>query len=199
MKTFLATSLAFALTVSASTRAFGQTDQIVGGFTPFTFNSSFLGLLSGAGITVTDLAGNSLPNGTNVLPALQGVIDLQTGATNVTFKGGYQVTTQGATVRVEDMILHASEAASAVTGVIVENGHVLGRKEIFLVNQNPNLVLPLQVTDEILKLPTLSLGVAPDFTAELNKFLGKPVLNPGIQVATATPTAVVVPDIAVKP
>lgn len=194
MKKLYTACLALALSVSASHRAFAQTDQITGGYTTVAFTSAFLDFTQESGIAVTDLAGNALPNGIEVLPAAQGAIDLQTGATNVIFKGGFQAVYIGkVTVRVENLILHASETDSAITGDVIENGQLLGRKEIFVVNRNPNLSLPLQVKDGILTLPTLSLGLSPKFVTQLSKVIG-PLVNAGTVVATAAPIAVVIPD-----
>ena len=196
MKSLCAVGLALAMSFSASRPAFAQTDQITGGYTTLTFSSAFLDFTQESGIAVTDLGGNTLQDGVEVLPATQGAIDLQTGVTNVIFKGGLQVVYLGkTTVRVENLILHASQTASAITGDVIENGQLLGRQEIFVVNRNPNLSLPLQVQSGVLTLPTLSLGLSPKFVTQLSKVIG-PLVNGGTVVATAAPIAVVVPDTA---
>ncbi len=196
MKSLCAAGLGIALTVSASHRAFAQTDRIVGGYTTVTFSSSFLDYTQESGIAVTDLQGDALQSGIEVLPADRGAIDLQTGVTDVVFKGGFQVAYIGrTTVRVENLILHASQTASAITGDVIENGNLLGRQEVFVVNQNPNLSLPLQPVNGVLTLPTLSLGLSPKFTTQLSRVIG-PLVNAGTEIASAAPIAVVVPDTA---
>lgn len=188
--------VALALTVSAGQGALAQTDRIAGGFTTVTFSPAFIAATQGSGIAITDLGGNALPNSTEPLPATQGDIDLQTGVTNVIFKEGFQVTDAAkARLRVENLILHASQTASAITGDVIENGQLLGRREVFIVNKNPDLSLPLQAENGILTLPTLSLGLSPKFVTLLDGIVG-PLVNPGTEVATATPIAIVVPDAA---
>ena len=91
MKTFHAAGIALALAVSASHVAVAQTDRIIGGFTTVAFSSSFLDYTRESGIFITDLGGNALQNGIEILPPSQGVIDLQTGVTDVIFKAGFQV------------------------------------------------------------------------------------------------------------
>ena len=93
-------------------------------------------------------------------------------------------------MRVDNLVLHAGKSGSAVTGDFTENGAFLGRKEIFIVNQNPNLVLPLKPVGGLLTLPTLSLGLSPQLIAQLAPIIGSQ-FTPATQVATASPVAVV--------
>lgn len=198
MKPFLSAGLALAFAFPLTLHA-QQTDRVVGGFTPVIFNQQFLSQISAFGIAVTDLAENPLQNGTNVLPTVQGAIDLQTGATDVSSKGGYEFRSQGLTVRLEDFTLQASQANSSISGLVVVNGRFLGRQTVFIVNQNPNLPIPLPVTNGTLQLPPLSLGFAPAFASAVNQLLGKQIFNPAVQIATEAPTAIVVPDTPANP
>ena len=194
MRALTAASLAIALTGAASHRAAAQTDQIVGGITTVTFSSSFVAFTREDGIFLTDLAGNTLEGGAEPLPATAGAIDLQTGVTDVIFKQGFQFNYIGRTVlRLENLILSATATGSNITADVIVNGQLLGREEVFIVNKNPNLTLPLPVVDGILTLPTLSLGLAPAFVTQLDNIIG-PLVNAGTEVATAAPVAVVVPD-----
>ncbi len=186
--------LALTLTGLASHGAFAQTDRIVGGITTVTFSSSFVDYTRESGIFITDLDGNALQNGTEPLPASEGAIDLQTGVTDVIFKEGFQFAYLGkTTVRLENLVLNAGQTASDITGDVVVNGHLLGRQEIFIVNKNPNLSLPLRATNGVLALPTLSLGLSPEFLTQLDAIIG-PLVNAGTEVAQASALAVVVPD-----
>ena len=194
MKSICIAGFAIALTVSASHPAFAQTDQIIGGYTKVVFSSEFIAFTEESGIAITDLGGNPLQNSTLTLPPTQGVINLQTGVTDVVFRSGLQASYIGrTTVRVENLILSASQTSAAITGDVIENGQLLGRQEVFVVNQNPNLPLPLQPNGGVLTLPTLSLGLSPQFLTQLTSVIG-PLINSGTVVATATPIAVVVPD-----
>ena len=199
MKSLSAFSLALALAGLAGHGASAQTDRIVGGITSVTFSSSFLAYTRESGIFLTDLGGNALQNGVEPLPAVQGAIDLQTGITDVIFKEGFQFSYLGrTTLRIENLILHATRTSSDITGDVIVNGHLLGRQEVFTVNKNPDLSLPLPVENGILTLPTLSLGLSPEFVTQLDAIIG-PLVNAGSEVAQATPVAVVVPDATTFP
>ncbi len=193
MNILVKTGLAVTLLL-APFAAQGQTERIIGGYTSITLNATFQQQLSASGIAITDLAQNALQNGTNVLPDVQGVINLQSANTHVFFKGGYQVVFQGTTVRLEDFLLNVTGPSAIYSATFIENGQVLGRREIFFVNQNPNLVLPLQVQTSMIKLPELSLGLAPAFIREINRLTGQQTLNAGTQVATSNSFPIVVPD-----
>ena len=201
MKFILAAALATALNVptSFSARAQAQSaNQIFGGYTAITLNSSFLASAREDGIFISDLNGNALPSSastpgevTNNLAAVSGVIDLATGETNVSFRGGFLINYVGrTTVRIENLVLHADKTSSAITGDFIKNGTFLGRQQVFIVNQNPNLTLPLKPIAGVLTLPALSLGLSPYFIAQVAPVLG-PQFTPTIQVATASPIAVV--------
>lgn len=199
MKLILAATLAAALIIPASFQAQAQAaNQIYGGYTSIAFSSSFVASTRESGIFISDLNGNPLPGSTsnpgeliNNLGTVSGVIDLDTGQTDVSFRGGFLVNYVGSTtVRVENLVLHASKTGSDITGDFTKNGAFLGRQEIFIVNQNPNLVLPLKPVAGVLSLPTLSLGLSPSFIAQVAPIIGTQ-FTPATQVATAKAIAVV--------
>ncbi len=201
MRAIFAAALALTLGISATSRSEAQAaNQILGGYTSITFSSSFVASTRESGIFISDLNGNPLPSAktpgelVDNLGTVAGVIDLDTGETNVSFRGGFLINYIGrTTVRVENLILNTGKAGAAITGDFTENGAFLGRKEIFLVNQNPELVLPLKPTAGILTLSTLSLGLSPQLIAQIAPIIGSQ-FTPATQVATATPIAVVSQD-----
>ncbi len=199
MKLILAAALATALAVSVSPQAHAQVaNQILGGYTPITLTSSFVASTRESGIFISDLNGNPLHNSASSpgelidnLGAVSGVVDLDTGNTDVSFRGGFLINYIGrTTVRIENLVLHASNTSSVITGDLTKNGAFLGRQDIFIVNQNPNLVLPLKPVDGVLTLPALSLGLSPQFIAQLAPLFGSQ-FTPATQVATARPIAVI--------
>ncbi len=200
MKAILA-ALAVVFSVSATPQMAAQAaNQIFGGYTAITFNSSFVASTRESGIFISDLNGNALPSAktpgevADNLGAVSGVIDLDTGETDVFFRGGFTINYIGRTnVRIENLILHASRTSSVITGDLTENGAFLGRKDIFIVNQNPDLVLPLKPVAGVLTLPNLSLGLAPQLLAQVGPIIGSQ-FTPATQVATASPVAIVSPE-----
>ncbi len=199
MRQILAVALATALTIPLSYQVQAQAaNQIFGGYTAITLSSSFVASTRESGIFFSDLNGNPLQNSASSpgelvdnLGAVAGVVDLDTGDTDVSFRGGFLINYIGrTTVRVENIVLHASKTGSVLTGDFTKNGAFLGRQDVFVVNQNPNLGLPLKPVDGVLTLPTLSLGISPQFIAQVAPFLGSQ-FTPAIQVATARPIAVI--------
>ncbi len=198
MKLTLAAAVTLTLGMSVTPQLKAQAaNQIFGGYTSITFNSSFVASTRESGIFLSDLNGNPLPSATTPgelvdnLGTVSGVIDLDTGVTNVSFRGGFLINYVGRTaVRVENLVLRADKRGSAITGDLTENGAFLGREEIFVVNQNPGLVLPLKPVAGVLTLPTLSLGLSPRLIAQVAPIIGSQ-FTPATQVATASPIAVV--------
>ena len=199
MKIIRVAALATTLIVPMSFQVHAQAaNQIFGGYTPITFSSMFVAVTREDGIFISDLNGNPLPSVASSpgelvdnLGTVSGVVDLDTGETNVSFRGGFLINYVGKTqVRVDNLVLHAGRSSSAITGDFTENGAFLGRKEIFIVNQNPNLVLPLKPVGGVLTLPTLSLGLSPQLIAQLAPIIGSQ-FTPATQIATAVPIAVV--------
>ena len=84
-------------------------------------------------------------------------------------------------------MLRASKTSSAITGDLTKNGAFLGRKELFIVNQNPNLVLPWKPVAGVLTLSVLSLGLSPELIAQVAPVIGSQ-FTPATQVATASPS-----------
>ena len=199
MKFLLTASLVTALCVPAAFQAQAQAaNQIFGGYTAIALSSSFVASTRESGIFLSDLNGNSLPNDVNNtgeaidnLGVVAGVIDLATGETNVSFRGGFLINYIGRVmVRVDNLALHAGKTGSAITGDVTKNGAFLGRQEIFVVNQNPNLTLPLKPVAGVLTLPTLSLSLSTQFLAQVTPIIGSQFTST-TQVATASPIAVV--------
>ena len=201
MKITLAAVVALTLGMSVTPQVKAQAaNQIFGGYTSITFSSSFVAYTRESGIFISDLNGNALPGAATAgevvdnLGTVAGVIDLDTGETNVSLRGGFLINYVGKTnVRVENLVLRIGKEALAITGDFTENGAFLGRKEIFVVNQNPGLVLPLKPVAGVLTLPTLSLGLSPQLSAQLAPVTGSQ-FTPATQVATAKAIAIVSPQ-----
>lgn len=174
-----------------------QTDNIVYGQTNIVFTPAFTQQLSSFGITVTDLAQQPLQNGTLTVSGLEGAIDLQTALGEIILSDGYQVTAQGTTIRVQDLVFSiVNQTTAGISGIFIVNGKFIGRQAIFTVNRNPVGTvynLPLQPQNGTLTFNGLSLGLAPEFVTLINTAMGQSVLNPGVQVATANAFSVVTP------
>ncbi len=197
VKTLLA-KLSLAATVMLAPLALhAQTDNTVYGRTTVAFNQAFTQQLSSFGVTITDLNGVALPNGTLTLNTLEGVLDLQTAFGDVFFAGGYQVTAQGQTVRVQNLEFSIVNATTAyISGDFVVNGSFVSRQPIFVVNRNPVgtvYTLPLVPQNGTLTLNGFSLGLSPYFVTLINGAIGQPALNAGTQIGTSNVFAVVIP------
>ena len=131
MKFIMAAVLAAALGMSAGFQARAQAaTQIVGGYTATALTSTFVASTRGSGIFISDLNGNLLPNSAsnsgeliNNLGAVSGVIDLDTGETDVKLRGGFLINYIGRImVRVDNLVLHANTTNSYTTGDFTKRG-----------------------------------------------------------------------------
>ena len=197
MKSMLAKLGVAAAVTFAPFALHAQTDNVVYGQTTVALNSAFTQQLSAQGVTITDLNGNVLPNGTLTLNTLEGVLDLQTAFGEVFFSGGYQVTAAGQTIRVQDLAFSIENATTAyISGVFVVNGSFLGRQPIFTVNRNPVgtvYTLPLKPQNGVIAFNGFSLGLSPYFINLINGAVGQSGLNAGTQIGSSNVVAVVVP------
>ena len=194
MKAFVACMGFIAVSTLAPVSVQAQSDTIIGGYASIILNPTFIDRLSASGINITDLASNALQDGANNLPSLEGVIDLQNGNGGLIFSGGYQIVFQGTTVRVQDITFNISGPNATFSGLFTAGGKVLGRRDLFFVNQKPNFSLPLRVQSGTVSLPQLSLGLAPDFVRALNQAAGHTIIAADMQAGTASAFPLVVPD-----
>ncbi len=161
------------------------------GRTSVTLTPAFVQALSGSGVSITDLNLVPLQSGLNTFTAINGVLDLQTSFGEVEFSGGYQITVNGQTIRVQDLTFEIQNATTAyISGVFIVNGTFQARQTIFTVNMAPTYTLPLQLDNGALTLPAMSLGLSPTFVSLLNSAVGQNAFNAGTQVATANEYAV---------
>lgn len=178
-----------AAVVAAPATLSAQTDTVVYGRTTIALSSAFTQQLSSLGVTIDDLSGNPLPNGSLTLTAVNGVFDLQTALGDVLYAGGLRVSAQGQTLRVQALEFSISNATTAIiSGDFVVNGKFIGREDIFFVNQNPVgtvYTLPVALQNSTVTLNGFSLGLSPSFVSLVNNALGQQALTPGVQVGTA--------------
>ncbi len=197
MKTVLAKLSLTAMVTLAPFALQAQTDNTISGQTTVIFNQEFAQQLSSFGITITDLNGKPLPNNTLTLNTIQGVLDLQTSLGEVEFAGGYLVTAQGQTLRVQDLAFSIENQTTAfISGVFIVNGSFVGRQPIFTVNRNPIgtvYTLPLVPQNGHLTFNGFSLGLSQVFVDLINGALGQPALNAGTQIGTSNVTSTVAP------
>ncbi len=197
MKNTLAKLSLAAVVLFAPLALQAQTDNTISGHTTVAFNPAFAQQLSSFGITIADLNGNPLPNNTLTLNTLGGVLDLQTAFGEVEFSGGYLVTAQGQTLRVQNLAFSIENATTAfISGVFIVNGTFVGRQPIFTVNRNPVgtvYTLPLQPQNGVLTFNGFSLGLSQVFVDLINGAVGQPALNAGTQIGTSNVFAVVAP------
>ena len=196
MKAFVICMGLLAVSVLAPVPLQAQSSTIIGGYASIVLNPTFIQRLNASGINITDLASNPLQDGVNNLPSLEGVIDLQNGNGGLVFSGGYQILFQGTMVRVQDITFNISGPNATFSGILTAGGKVLGRRDLFFVNQKPNFSLPLRVQSGTVSLPQLSLGLAPDFITELNQAAGHTTITADLQAGTASAFPLVVPDTA---
>ncbi len=156
-----------------------QTDSIVYGRATITLAPAFVQQLGSIGATVTDLSQAPLVNGAEVFTALEGAIDLQTSFNEVIYQGGYLVSINGSTIRVQDLALELTATGAVFSGLFIENGTFVGRQNIFNISQQggPAPSLPLVPENGTISHNGLSLSLAPAFISAINSAVGQSALN----------------------
>ena len=195
MKTLLRNLSVAALMTVVSASLQAQTDTIVYGRTTIS-SSTFLQYVASFNVTVTDLAGNPVQNTAKTFPVVEGVIDLQTGAGEVTNAGGYLFRGNGNSVRIQNLVLDATNPTNPVmTALFIVNDKLVGRQPLYQVTAPAGISLPLQPQAGTEQINGLNLTLTRAAAIILNNaiIITEPVLQPGTSAGTADIYAVLLP------
>ncbi len=178
MKALIGT-LAIAAAATLAPSAHAQTESIVYGRATITLAPAFVQQLSAIGATITDLSQAPLANGAEVFTAIEGALDLQTSFNEVVYKGGYLVSIEGSTIRVQDLALETTSTGAVFSGLFIQNGTLVGRQNIFNVSPQggPAPVLPLVPQNGTISHPGLSLTLSPNFVNLINGATGQSAIG----------------------
>ncbi len=193
MKAFLTkvTLAAFAALAPAVLHA--QTESIVYGRATIVLTPAVLQQFAALGITVTDLSPAPMQNGVNILPALEGAIDLQTAFNEVIYAGGYQIKFGTTAIQVRNLTLDLIGSSAVFSGIIIQNGTFVGREAIFSINAQGPPSLPIVPDHGTISHNGLSLSFEQPFVNLINSAAGNSGLNTTTQIGTLDLYSVLAP------
>ena len=173
--------------VAAPAMLHAQAQDVAYGRLTVNFSSSFLNSASGAGITITDLSGSALANGSAVFTGVGGALDVNSAAGELMHDGGYILTVGSNTLRMQNLVIDTTNlSAPVITALTIVNGTVMGRIPLFTLLAPPGFVTPLPSTAGTVLLSGIFIYIAPAAASELNSLLGGNVISAGLAAGTET-------------
>ena len=194
MKTGFATLTLATLAVTTPAALHAQNTQaIVRGYASITLTPAVLQQLAAVGVTVSGLSHEVTPNGTNLLPALEGVIDLDTSANEVIYGSGYQIAAAGTPIQIRDITLELSGPSAIFYGIVVENTTLIGREPIFSISASGPPALPIVPVNGTISHNGLNLSFEQPFISLLNSVVGNSGLDTTSTIGTLDLYSVLAP------
>ena len=180
--------VALALSViAAPAMLHAQAQDVAYGRLTVNFSPGFLSSVNGAGITITDLSGNALQNGSSVFTGVGGALDVTSAAGELMHDGGFILTVGSNTVRMQNLVIDTTNLSSPVIiALSIVNGSVTGRVPLFTLLAPPGFVTPLPSTAGTVLLSGIFIYIAPAAASELNSLLGSNVIPAGLAAGTET-------------
>ncbi len=185
------TFAAVALLAPAALHA--QTELIVYGRATIVLAPAVMQQFAALGVRVTDLSRAPIQNGTNILPALEGAIDLQTAANEVVYAGGYQIKIAGATIEIRNLTLDLVGSSAVFSGIVIENGTFVGREAIFAISPQGPPSLPIVPEHGTINHNGLSLNFEQPFVNLINSAVANSGLNTTTPIGTLDLYSVLAP------
>lgn len=159
-----------------------NTHAIVYGTATVILTPAVLQQFAALGVSVTDLSRARIENGTNVLPALEGAIDLDTSYNEVAYGGGYQFKSGSTTVQVRDLTLDLMGPSAVFYGIVIENGTFVGREAIFSIVATGAPTLPIVPVNGTISHNGLLLSFEQPFVSVVNNAFGNSGLTSTAQI-----------------
>ena len=184
MKMLIGQSMLAAVALVPAALYAQTTDAIVSGSATVILTPATLQQFTGLGVTLTDLTLVRLPNGTNVLPALQGAIDLTTSFNEVVYGGGYQFVSGSHIIQVRNLTLDLMGPSAIFYGIVIEDGTFVGREAIFSIVATGAPTLPIVPVNGAISHNGLNLSFQQPFLSLLNGAFG----NTGLSATTVVGT-----------
>lgn len=184
----LLTKVAFAVSTALLPAALhAQSQDVAYGRLTVSFSSSFQSSVGAAGISVTDLNGNALLNGSTTFTGVGGALDVTTAAGELLHSGGYILTVGSNKVELSSPVIDTTNTSSPVISVLViVNGSMMSRMPLFTLSAPPGFITPLPTSAGTVQLTGILLYVAPQMATELNSLLGANVIAAGLAAGTET-------------
>ena len=180
-----------------------QTEAIVYWRATIVLSPAVLQQFATLGVTITDLSqthwpwrhGSEAPtqNGTNILTALEGAIDLQTSSNEVVYAGGYQIKIGASTIQIRNLTLDLVGPSAIFSGIVIENDTFVGREAIFAISAQGPPSLPIVPQHGTISHNGLSLTFEQPFVNLIGGVAGNSGLNTTAQIGTLDLYSVLAP------
>ena len=171
-----------------------NTEAIAYGRATVVLTPAVLQQLAAHRISVTDLSRAPLHAGANVLPALEGAIDLDTSFNEVVYGGGYVFTVGSNVIQIRSLTLDLVGPSAVFSGIVIKNGAFVGREAIFsIIALGGPPPLPIVPVNGTISHNGLSLSFEEPFISLINAAAGDTGLNTTTQIATLDLYSVLAP------
>jgi hypothetical protein len=182
--------LGVGILLSISTAQAQKTHTVEAGRTTVTLADSFLSALKSLDVTPGTVSPTELKDGRVNFPITAGAIDLDTGRGQLLHSGGLTLTAGKTVVKLQSFIIDSTGGEPVITGLVVEDGKLVGRVPLFKIYYPDGISLPLKPDHGVLKGDDLGLSLTSTAASTLNAAFHITALSAGFDVGTADVTAI---------
>ncbi|HEY2468287.1 MAG TPA: hypothetical protein VGI45_10695 [Terracidiphilus sp.] len=180
-------SAAAALSAVLIPGAFAQkTVTATSGSASMSFSANMSNFLTPLGLSVGTVNPTSFShNNTATLTLATGVVDLDSGAVNLVYNGGFTIEGAGSTtIRFQNLTIDSTGKTPVMTAIVVVNNQVWGRYMLFDLTPPASMSLPFSTHGVNWTLNGVQLALDPSASALLNSIYGVSQFSPGVNLAT---------------
>jgi hypothetical protein len=182
--------MAVGLLLSISTAQAQKTYTVEAGRTTVTLADRFLSALKSLDVTPGTISPTELKDGRVNFPITGGAIDLDSGRGQLLHSGGLTLTAGKTEVKLQSFIIDSTGGEPVITGLVVEDGKLVGRVPLFKIYYPDGLSLPLKPDHGVLKGDNLGLSLTSTAASALNAAFHVTALSAGFDVGTADVEAI---------
>jgi hypothetical protein len=173
------------LLLSISTARAQKTYTVETGRTTVTLADSFISALKSLDVTPGTISPTELKDGRVNFPITGGAIDLETGRGQLLHSGGLTLTAGKTEVKLQSFIIDSTGSEPVITGLVVEDGTLVGRVSLFKIHYPGGITLPLKPNHGVLKRDDLGLSLTATAASALNAAFHVTALSAGVDIGTA--------------
>jgi hypothetical protein len=182
--------LGVGILLSISTARAQKTHTVEAGRTTVTLADSFVSALKSLDVTPGTVSPTELKDGRVNFPITAGAIDLETGRGQLLHSGGLTLTAGKTEVKLQSFIIDSTGGEPVITGLVVEDGKLVGRVPLFKIHYPDGISLPLKPDHGVLKNDDLGLSLTSTAACALNAAFHVTALSAGFDIGTADVAAI---------
>jgi hypothetical protein len=188
--------LVVASLLSATTAHAQRTYTVNTGATYVTLSSDFVTAITSLKVTAGTVGPTQLVRGAVNFPVTGGAIDLDSATGQILHSGGVTLTAGSTVVKLESFIIDTTGKAPVISGIVVANGQVVGRINLFDITWPSSLSVPLTADAGILQIRGATLTLDAGAATALNGVFNVSAFAGGLNIGTADVFALVPLSIA---